>query len=53
VPDKYEQEIYIEPGIGVMRPNENQHLSFTFIPYRKKDYKIKVPVVFREIENTE
>lgn len=44
VPPKYESELYIEPKSSILKPNEIKHLLSSFIPYRKKNYKITVPV---------
>jgi len=32
-----------------MKPNETIFLDCSFVPYRKKNYKIKVPLVASEI----
>lgn len=35
--------------MGKIMPNEHIYLDCSFIPYKKKNYKIKIPFVAREI----
>ncbi|CAK79907.1 unnamed protein product, partial (macronuclear) [Paramecium tetraurelia] len=50
VPEKYQNELYIEPPSGQIKPNEVLHLDCQFIPYKKKkEYRIKVPMTATEI----
>ncbi|KAM3137891.1 hypothetical protein pb186bvf_009972 [Paramecium bursaria] len=50
IPEKYSNELYIEPANGQIRPNETLHLDCQFIPYKKnKEYRIKVPLLAQEI----
>lgn len=49
VPEKYSQELYLEPQIGKIQPNEHIFLDCSFIPYKKKNYKIKVSLTAKEI----
>ena len=49
IPKKYKDELYLEPAQGSIKPNETLFLECSFIPYRKKDYKIKVPMVVKEL----
>ncbi|KAL4426641.1 hypothetical protein ABPG74_018719 [Tetrahymena malaccensis] len=49
VPEKYSEELYLEPVNGKIQPNEHIFLDCSFIPYKKKSYKIKVPLVVKEI----
>lgn len=51
IPQKYENELYIDPSVGVLKPNELTYLKCSFIPYRKKNYKITCPIVVRDIAN--
>jgi len=44
VPKKYENELFIKPNQKVLKPNEIIHLLCSFVPFKKKAYKIKVPI---------
>ena len=51
VPKKYENELYLEPSTSILKPNEIKYLLSSFIPYRKKTYKISVPIhVFNVVD---
>ncbi len=49
IPDKYIDELYLDPSKGNIKPNETIFLDCAFIPYRKKEYKIKVPLFVKEV----
>ncbi len=49
VPNKYHEELYLEPPIGHIKPNETLFLDCSFVPYKKKNYHIKVPLIAREL----
>ncbi|EGR30025.1 hypothetical protein IMG5_144000 [Ichthyophthirius multifiliis] len=49
VPPKYSQELYLEPSEGKIKPNEHIFIDCSFIPYKKKNYRIKVPIQILEI----
>lgn len=51
IPQKYENELYLEPSKGTLKPNELTYLRCSFIPYRKKNYKITCPVTIRDVIN--
>ena len=51
IPQKYENELYLEPNNGMLKPNEMTYLKCSFIPYRKKNYKITCPVTIRDVLN--
>mgnify|MGYP003880634599 FL=1 len=51
LPPKYENEVFIDPAQGVLKPNELTYLKCSFIPYRKKNYKITCPVTIRDVIN--
>jgi len=44
IPKKYDNELYLEPPTSILKPNEIKYLLSSFVPYRKKDYKISVPI---------
>ena len=39
--------------MGAIRPNETIFVECSFVPYKKKDYKIKVPIKAKEILDSE
>ncbi|KAL4441714.1 hypothetical protein ABPG74_008711 [Tetrahymena malaccensis] len=41
IPDKYKEVLHFEPQSGVMKPNEHINITCGFVPYQKKNYKIK------------
>ncbi|EAR97146.2 MSP (major sperm protein) domain protein (macronuclear) [Tetrahymena thermophila SB210] len=41
IPDKYKEMLHFEPQSGVMKPNEHVYITCGFVPYQKKNYKIK------------
>jgi hypothetical protein len=49
VPDKYSTELYLEPPSGRIKPNETMYLDCSFIPYKKKEYRVKVPFSAKEV----
>ena len=49
IPKKYREELYLDPEQGQIKPNETIFLDCSFVPYSKKQYKIKVPLVAKEI----
>ena len=44
VPAKYEDEVYLEPKNSKLKPNEATMLDCSFIPYKKKNYTINIPM---------
>ena len=51
IPEKYHSELYIDPATGILRPNELTYLKCSFIPYRKKNYKITCPLSIKDVVN--
>jgi hypothetical protein len=49
VPSKYETELYLEPSSGKIKPNETIYLDCSFIPYKRKEYHVKIPITAREV----
>ncbi len=44
VPEKFNEEVYLEPKMGQLKPNESTKLLCSFIPYKKKAYRVKIPI---------
>lgn len=44
VPNKYQDEVYLEPKTCKLKPNEYMLLDCSFIPYKKKNYLINIPM---------
>ena len=53
VPDKYEDEVYLEPKTSKLKPNEHMLLDCSFIPYKKKNYLIHIPLKIYNILDPE
>ncbi|EGR30774.1 hypothetical protein IMG5_123900 [Ichthyophthirius multifiliis] len=51
VPPKYSQELFFEPQEGVLKSNEKLAICCSFIPQKKKKYKIKPTISAYVIEN--
>ena len=51
IPKKYENEIYFEPKTTKLKPNESILLDCSFIPFKKKQYKINVPITVSDIND--
>jgi hypothetical protein len=49
IPEKYSEELYLKFQSEFINPNESIFLDCSFIPYKKKDYKIKIPLIAEEI----
>lgn len=49
IPAKYENELIIKPNQKILKPNEIFNLLCSFAPFKKKEYKIKVPVVVSSV----
>ncbi len=45
IPKKFNEEVYLEPKSNTLKPNENARLLCSFIPYKKRAYHIKIPIV--------
>jgi len=44
VPEKYTNEVKIEPAESLLMPNEEQMIMATFTALKKKKYEITVPM---------
>ena len=49
VPKKYEEELIFKPATKILKPNETDFLLCSFIPYKKKNYKISIPVKVMDV----
>lgn len=53
IPEKYREEVYIDPPFKILQPLETTLLEVAFVPYHKKKYKIKVPLIVEEVLDRE
>jgi len=47
VPDKYKNEIIVQPVRALLLPNEETNVACTFTPLKKKEYSVNVPLFAR------
>eukprot|EP00828_Plagiopyla_frontata_P018328 TRINITY_DN2353_c0_g1_i13.p1 TRINITY_DN2353_c0_g1~~TRINITY_DN2353_c0_g1_i13.p1 ORF type:complete len:916 (-),score=111.90 TRINITY_DN2353_c0_g1_i13:56-2803(-) len=51
IPEKYSQELFLDPKQMILLPNEIKPVDCKFLPYRKKKYKMTVPCQASELHD--
>lgn len=49
VPDKYSNEVNLQPNKSLLMPNEEQTIVATFTALKKKNYEITVPILAKNL----
>jgi hypothetical protein len=47
VPDKYKNEVIVQPAYSMLLPNEEANIACTFTPLKKKQYNVSIPIFAR------
>jgi len=49
VPEKYREELSVEPRMGAMYPHEKAYIDFSFTPLQEREYRFNVPIRVRKV----
>jgi hypothetical protein len=49
IPEKYRDELTVEPYLGTMYPHERINVEFKFTPLSKKEYRFNVPIKVKRV----
>jgi len=47
VPEKYKNEVIVQPAYSLLLPNEEANIACTFTPLKKKQYNVSIPIFAR------